>query len=164
MASALPRRAESGLTIGQVIAAVRAEFPELTQSKLRFLEEQGIVRPTRTASSYRMFRPADVERLRTALALQRDHFLPLREIRAHLDALDAGAATPLPITPTERLTRADLLRVTGAAGDLLDAAIEVGLIAGAQVYHAEARTVLVALVALEAVGIAPGTSVRCSAL
>jgi DNA-binding transcriptional MerR regulator len=61
------------LSIGQVLARLSPEFPGLSSSKLRFLEVQGIVTPTRTESGYRKFAPADVERLRLALTLQRDH-------------------------------------------------------------------------------------------
>src|SRR5690606_36178714 len=73
------------LSIGQVLSKLSGEFPALTSSKLRFLEVQGIVSPQRTASGYRKFAPSDVERLRLALTLQRDHYLPLSVIRDYLD-------------------------------------------------------------------------------
>ncbi|HRW40085.1 MAG TPA: MerR family transcriptional regulator [Microthrixaceae bacterium] len=79
-----------GLTIGVVLERLRDEFPDLTISKIRFLEAEGLVTPERTASGYRQFSPADVERLRYILAAQRDRFWPLKVIREALDALDRG--------------------------------------------------------------------------
>ncbi len=87
--AAAPARGSSGaqglLSIGQVLARLESEFPALTSSKLRFLEVQGIVRPRRTESGYRKFAQEDLERLRLALTLQRDHYLPLQVIREYLD-------------------------------------------------------------------------------
>ena len=82
------------LTIGAVLAALRDDFPDVTISKIRFLESEGLVAPQRTPSGYRKFSRADVDRLRYVLAAQRDHYLPLRVIRDHLDALDRGEAVP----------------------------------------------------------------------
>jgi DNA-binding transcriptional MerR regulator len=78
------------LTIGDVLAHLKVDFPDLTISKIRFLEDQGLVRPQRTASGYRKFAPGDVSRLRYVLAQQRDHYLPLRVIKDQLDAIDRG--------------------------------------------------------------------------
>jgi DNA-binding transcriptional MerR regulator len=78
------------LTIGKVIAALSEEFPDATASKIRFLEAEGLVTPHRTASGYRTYSEADVERLRYVLAAQRDRFWPLKVIREALDALDRG--------------------------------------------------------------------------
>ena len=75
-----------------VLAALRAEFPAVSHSKLRFLEDQGLVAPVRTASGYRQYSPADVERLRFVLGEQRDRYLPLKVIKEKLDDLDAGVA------------------------------------------------------------------------
>ncbi|MEI5604661.1 MerR family transcriptional regulator, partial [Streptomyces brasiliscabiei] len=74
------------MSIGQVLARLTPEFPELSASKLRYLEEQGLVTPLRTEAGYRKFSPADVARLRTALTLQRDHDFKLARIREYLDA------------------------------------------------------------------------------
>ncbi len=82
------------LTIGRAVESLREEFADLTISKLRFLEEENIIRPGRTAGGYRMFTPAELERVRAALRLQRDHFLPLQVIRQKLDAMDRGAMPP----------------------------------------------------------------------
>ena len=90
-ASARERSSSAGLlSIGQVLARLSPEFPTLTSSKLRFLEVQGIVTPLRTESGYRKFTPDDLERLRLALTLQRDHYLPLVVIREYLADVDAG--------------------------------------------------------------------------
>jgi DNA-binding transcriptional MerR regulator len=98
----------STMSIGAVLEALRPEFPDVTISKIRFLEEQGLIDPDRTPSGYRKFAHQDLERLRFVLAVQRDHYLPLRVIRDHLDAVDAGFdPPPLPGAPrVPRLVRA----------------------------------------------------------
>lgn len=73
-----------------MLAQLRTEFPDVTISKIRFLESEGLVRPERTAAGYRQFSETDVERLRYVLAAQRDHYLPLRVIKEYLDARDRG--------------------------------------------------------------------------
>jgi DNA-binding transcriptional MerR regulator len=82
------------LTIGAVLNALREDFPDVTISKIRFLEAEGLVSPERTASGYRKFSRADVERLRYVLTAQRDHYLPLKVIKEHLGALDRGLPLP----------------------------------------------------------------------
>ncbi|MEV4258124.1 MerR family transcriptional regulator, partial [Spirillospora sp. NPDC049652] len=82
------------MTIGDVLGLLRAEFPDITISKIRFLEAEGLVEPQRSPSGYRKFGDADVARLRFVLTAQRDHYLPLRVIRQHLQALDRGEAPP----------------------------------------------------------------------
>ncbi|MER6099851.1 MerR family transcriptional regulator [Streptomyces sp. NPDC001728] len=84
------------VSIGTVLNQLRDEFPEVTISKIRFLEAEGLVEPRRTASGYRKFSPQDVERLAQILRMQRDHYLPLKVIREHLDALARGEQIPLP--------------------------------------------------------------------
>ncbi len=74
-----------------MLAQLRADFPDVTISKIRFLESEGLVRPARTPSGYRQFTPADVERLRFVLSAQRDHYLPLKVIKEQLDAADRGS-------------------------------------------------------------------------
>jgi len=109
--AARDRSASAGLlSIGQVLARLTPEFPQLTSSKLRFLEVQGIVTPSRTESGYRKFSASDVERLRAALTLQRDHYLPLSVIREQLDEAEAkgegwGSIAP-PSPPTRRAAAA----------------------------------------------------------
>ena len=82
------------LTIGKVLARLRPEFPDVTASKIRFLEAEGLVTPSRTAAGYRTFTSADLERLQYVLAAQRDRFWPLKVIRDALDALDRGLTEP----------------------------------------------------------------------
>ncbi|MFH8582420.1 MerR family transcriptional regulator [Streptomyces zaomyceticus] len=84
------------VSIGTVLNQLRDEFPEVTISKIRFLEAEGLVEPRRTASGYRKFGPQDVERLAQILRMQRDHYLPLKVIREHLDALARGEQVTLP--------------------------------------------------------------------
>jgi DNA-binding transcriptional MerR regulator len=86
--SAVPDRAQ--LSIGEVLAALRADFPDVTISKIRFLESEGLVEPQRTAAGYRKFSRRDIERLRYVLTVQRDQYFPLKVIKDHLDAIDRG--------------------------------------------------------------------------
>jgi DNA-binding transcriptional MerR regulator len=134
------------LSIGEVLNQLRGDFPDVSISKLRFLESEGLVEPSRTPSGYRKYTRADVARLRYVLAAQRDHYLPLRVIREQLAAIDRGetpAGSPVlvavpPVRPAylvgapastenvtpepaadERVTRADLLARTGVAEEIL---------------------------------------------
>lgn len=77
-------------TISEVLRELQNEFPDLSASKLRFLEERDLVKPARTQSGYRKYSAADVERLRFILALQRDRYMPLDVIKQTMDAIDAG--------------------------------------------------------------------------
>src|SRR5690348_18126608 len=78
------------LSIGEVLSQLRTDFPDVTISKIRFLEAEGLIEPERTSAGYRKFSHADVQRLRYVLTAQRDHYLPLRVIKDHLEALDRG--------------------------------------------------------------------------
>ena len=82
------------MSIGAVLLQLRDEFPEVTISKIRFLEAEGLVEPQRTPSGYRKFRPDDVERLAQVLRMQRDHYLPLKVIREHLTPSPAVSRRP----------------------------------------------------------------------
>ena len=158
-AAASPTR--SLLSIGQVLSKLSGEFPGLSSSKLRFLEVQGIVTPQRTSSGYRKFSPADVERLRLALTLQRDHYLPLGVIRDHLDDVETGRETSLPVAPEsihpqERsFSRSELLAEAGAPARILDEAQALGLVRAGEGYGSAQVALLRALVALEQYGIDP---------
>lgn len=156
------RSASAGLlSIGQVLARLTPEFPDLTSSKLRFLEVQGIVSPSRTESGYRKFSAADIERLRLGLTLQRDHYLPLSVIREQLDEVDAGGeaaplAPPPSIAPAPRRYRRDeLLAAAGAGPQLLNDAISTGVIVAQESYPEATVTLLRGLVALDRHGIEP---------
>ncbi|MYU28189.1 transcriptional regulator FtsR [Streptomyces reticuli] len=167
---------DSGLmSIGTVLNVLRDEFPEVTISKIRFLESEGLIEPQRTPSGYRKFSAGDVERLGHVLRMQRDHYLPLKVIREHLDAMERGEAVPLPVVgrqrtaddvpglaPAEgptvaRVGRAELL----AAADIDEGELEewesYGLIAPLEdgVYDAEAVTVASLVAELGRFGIEP---------
>jgi DNA-binding transcriptional MerR regulator len=90
--SAAPLR--SRMSIGEVLDRLRAEFPEISISKIRYLEAEGLVEPERTSAGYRKFSAADVERLRFVLTCQREKYLPLKVIKEHLDAIDRGLEPP----------------------------------------------------------------------
>ncbi len=85
--------ARGGMSIGSVLDLLRPDFPDVTISKIRFLEAEGLIRPERTPSGYRRFSVADCERLRFVLTAQRDQYLPLKVIKEQLEAIDSGAAT-----------------------------------------------------------------------
>jgi DNA-binding transcriptional MerR regulator len=100
-AAGLPEPGGSPLSIGSVLDALRAEFPEITISKIRFLESEGLIRPARTPAGYRQFSHADVVRLRFVLSAQRDHYLPLKVIRARLEEFDREPTADGPTLPGE---------------------------------------------------------------
>ncbi len=99
--SALPARDDRPqvaplLNIGQVLAKMKPEFPDLTPSKVRFLEDERLLSPARTQSGYRKFSTEDLDRLRLILTLQRDQYLPLKIIRNYLSDLDSGRSPSWP--------------------------------------------------------------------
>lgn len=152
------------LSIGQVLARLTPDFPELTPSKLRFLEERGLVSPARTGSGYRKFCSSDLERLRLILSMQRDHYLPLKVIRSYLDDLDAGLSPVLPggstpglsmLSTVRRLSREELIREAGASASLLHDAVSASIILPAEYYGENVLQVLRALVDLQHSGIEP---------
>jgi len=153
------------LSIGQVLARLTAEFPELTPSKLRFLEERQLICPARTESGYRKFSATDLDRLRFVLTMQRDHYLPLKVIRGYLDELDAGKQPELPgggtlpapsmLSSERRLQREELIREAGATPQLLNDAISSSLIVAAELYGENTLAVLRSLVELQRSGIEP---------
>jgi DNA-binding transcriptional MerR regulator len=81
-------------SIGQVLAALKPDFPDISISKIRFLESEGLIAPERAPSGYRRYAEHDLERLRYVLAVQRDHYLPLKVIKEHLAMMDRGEAPP----------------------------------------------------------------------
>lgn len=102
--------ARAFLSIGEVLAQLRPDFSDVTISKIRFLESEGLIHPERTPSGYRKFSRADVSRLRYVLAQQRDHYLPLRVIKENLDAIDRGLEPSVgggPARPPRALWAAD---------------------------------------------------------
>jgi DNA-binding transcriptional MerR regulator len=87
---------QKSLTIGAVCKALAQEFPDISISKIRYLEDQKLLTPRRTPGGYRLYTQGDVARLRTILRMQRDEFLPLRVIRQELAAGRSGDSTPIP--------------------------------------------------------------------
>ncbi len=152
------------LSIGQVLSKLSNEFPELTPSKLRFLEEQGLIHPARTPSGYRKFSTADLDRLRHVLMMQGQRYLPLKVIKAYLDDVDAGRNPEMPggsvstasmLTSERRMQRAELIREAGATPGLFTDAVTAALITPADWYGEEALAVLKSLVELQKSGIEP---------
>ncbi len=125
-------------TIGEVINLLRPEFPEITVSKVRFLETKGMVKPRRSRSGYREFSPDDVSRVRYILQQQRDHFLPLKVIKSKLNAWERGEVpTDTPSGPPPEtyfgtgstdMSRDELSRAAGLAPADLDMLIDNGVI------------------------------------
>lgn len=109
----ISRRAS--MRISDVLGTLQLEFPTVTNSKLRFLEEQGLVEPVRTPAGYRQYSPADVERLRFVLRQQRDRYLPLKVIGEQLDALDAGDESEAP-APARLATQDGVRQAPAIAG------------------------------------------------
>ena len=143
---------DTGLTIGVVLARLQDEFPDLTLSKVRFLDARGLVSPERTSSGYRRYVERDVDRLRFVLSCQRNKYWPLKVIREALDAYDRGLPPPtdsdalpqVPVRPADsdlphfeqitvtehqmRLTRAELIRACGLDRSALSDLESFGLI------------------------------------
>ncbi len=141
--SAEPARAYFG--IGEVLAQLRAEFPDVSVSKIRFLEAEGLIQPARSPSGYRKFGPADVDRLRYILTAQRDRYLPLRVIKDQLDA-DQPAGSPL--------TRHELLDAAGIDERSLAELEEFGLVRRSGRHYApEAVEAVRAIMALGRYGV-----------
>lgn len=170
------QQSRAGMSIGSVLDLLRPEYPDITISKIRFLEAEGLISPERTPSGYRRFSEADCARLRFVLAAQRDQYLPLKVIREQLDALDSGAVPaivrpasgrPLTIAPAHvapddfragaqtRISRADLLERTGADEPFLTELIRGGLITpGAAGYFDEnAVAIAASAIAMAAFGL-----------
>ncbi|MDO4911174.1 MAG: MerR family transcriptional regulator [Corynebacterium sp.] len=90
-----PRAKEPTFTIGQVVDMLTAQFPDLSQSKVRYLDKQGLVCPQRTTKGYRRFTEKDIERLRYVLTMQRDHYTPHKVLLEQLEAFDKGEVASL---------------------------------------------------------------------
>lgn len=150
-ADGMPSRAF--MSIGAVLGQLRPEFSDITISKIRFLEAEGLVEPERTSSGYRKFSREDLSRLRYVLSAQRDHYLPLRVIKDHLDAIDRGLEPPalgsggpkvpralvaaeglpgseafLPEVSEIRLSRKELMDAAGLEPEQLDQLEQYGLL------------------------------------
>lgn len=171
------------ISIGEVLDQLRPDFPGLNISKIRYLESEGLVEPERTPSGYRKFSAQDVERLRYVLVAQREHYLPLKVIREHLDAMDRGLEPPaLPTTgpqvprvvlsgdgmpspeafaaggPELRLSRRELVETAGIDEALLEQLVAFGMVRmrpGSKHFDGDALVIAKAAGELAAYGLEP---------
>lgn len=166
--------ARGRMNIGQVLEELRPDFPGVTIPKIRFLEDKGLIKPERTPAGYRKFSAADVERLRYILRMQRDHYLPLKVIGEHLDAIDRGLEPPpldpvVPTVPTValaadgmpspesfgrrdrlRMSRRELLKVAEIDEELLGQLEQFGLLSpGSGTGHYDSDALVIAKTARE---------------
>lgn len=156
-------RSSKLFTIGRVLDILELDFPELSPSKLRFLEDQGLVTPQRTEAGYRKFTEEHIDRLRIILELQRDQYLPLKVIRQYLDDIDAGKTPKLPNSAEPKILRAkqgkkfselELIAETAITPALIADAQEVGLLSS-EPFSAADVAVARSVVQLQRFGIAP---------
>ncbi|MEN3539783.1 MerR family transcriptional regulator [Microbispora sp. ZYX-F-249] len=142
------------MSIGEVLALLQGEFPDVTVSKIRFLEGEGLIEPQRSPSGYRKFTYTDVERLRYILRAQRDQYLPLRVIK---DQLDEQAARPHAVSdgvPPVRLSREELIEAAGIDEETLAEMESFGLVAPvARRYDGEALEIARSVGALSRFGL-----------
>ncbi len=181
MSSAVPS-SQPRMNIGQVLEHLRPDFPGVTIPKIRFLEDKGLIKPERTPAGYRKFSDADVHRLRFVLTMQRDHYLPLKVIGEHLDAIDRGLEPPpiesvVPTVPTValsvdgtpsaesfrrrsdlRLSRKELVKVAEISEDMLSQLEQFGLVSprpGTQQYDSDALLIARTAAELSVFGFEP---------
>ncbi len=147
----------AGVSIGQVLDELRVEFPDISPSKIRFLEAEGLIQPLRSSSGYRRFAVADIERLRFILTAQRDEYLPLRVIKERLDVVDGVAADGGGVAARSAvaMTRSELLAAARAAEELLAELEDYGLVRRARAYGTQALSVVRAAALLAEYGIQP---------
>ena len=150
---------EPELSIGQLVERLKGEFPAITQSKVRFLEDKGLVVPARTLAGYRKYSRADIERLRYVLASQRDSYSPLDVIRDQLRALDAGHEVSqrraaqvvasegkvVSVGNRRAIPAADLADLTGCDLSAIERYVTLGLISSDIAGYFPARSVQVVL-------------------
>jgi len=171
------------ITIGQAVADLKAEFPDadIKESKIRHLENEGLVEPERTPSGYRKYSVEDMEKLRYIIRAQREHYLPLKVIKEHLDALDRGLEPPpvsgspsipggllanpapgveslLASSSDVRISRRELVKTAEITEETLDALENFGLVrprAGSKHYDADSLVIAKVAGELAAYGIEP---------
>ncbi|HET7350716.1 MAG TPA: MerR family transcriptional regulator [Marmoricola sp.] len=176
-------RQAARITIGQAVADLKAEFPDvdIKESKIRHLENEGLVEPERTPSGYRKYSVQDMEKLRYIIRAQREHYLPLRVIKEHLDALDRGLEPPsapnAPSVPVSllanpapgvetllsqsadvRISRKELVKTAEISEELLDQLESFGLVrprTGSRHYDADALVIAKVAGELSSYGIEP---------
>lgn len=164
-------------SIGQVLAVLKPDFPDVSISKIRFLETEGLISPERAPSGYRRYSDSDIERLRYILDVQKNHYLPLKVIREHLEMIDRGqepptldpprppsddappasavATAPRPPKRAIRVTRRELLEVSGLSDPSLAELEKHGLVVprrGTVYYGRDALTIAVIARKLAAFG------------
>jgi DNA-binding transcriptional MerR regulator len=157
----------AGLTIGAVCDSLKPEFPDISISKLRYLEDRELVTPRRTSGGYRLYGPRDVERLRTILRLQRDEFLPLKVIREELEATHTGT---VPVAkqsrrmkrenlgggePERRQGIVQVMSSSGADRALIKSLQQYGLVGGGDAFDGTEVDVIKAAVELGSYGLEP---------
>ena len=166
--------AAPGLAIGKVLSLLKAEFPDISISKIRFLEAEGLLTPERAPSGFRRYSKADVERLKYILSAQKNNYLPLKIIRENLDLIDQGIEPALPEMveppkpvqpepvapggprPPVRLTRDELLERSGLPEASLIELERQGIIRlrrGASYYGWEALTLAIVALKLGPLGL-----------
>jgi DNA-binding transcriptional MerR regulator len=172
------------MSIGEVLNRLRAEFPDVSISKIRFLEAEGLIDPERTASGYRKFSFADLDRLRYILEQQRDRYFPLKVIKEHLEAMERGLEPPMvagetaraprvvyavpeelerdqfaPVTPPElRLSREELAASAGLEMAQVDDLVSYGLLRarpGTDFFDGDALVVAQTVAQLASYGLEP---------
>lgn len=161
------------MNIGEVLDLLRPDFPGITIPKIRFLEDKGLIKPERTPAGYRKFSHDDVDRLRYVLRMQRDHYLPLKVIGQHLDAIDRGLEPPPiePVVPTVpkvalaadglpspasfrrrddvRLSRRELVKIAEISEELLGDLEGYGLVTPSRTGHYDTDSLVIAQTARE---------------
>ncbi|MGC4152470.1 MAG: MerR family transcriptional regulator [Propionicimonas sp.] len=165
-------------SIGQVLSVLKPDFPDVSISKIRFLESEGLISPERAPSGYRRYAESDIDRLRYILDVQKNHYLPLKVIREHLDMIDRGEQPPAPSAPPTpgesaepvevvtpqprapkrpiRVTRRELLKLSGLSESALTELERHALVTprrGTVYYGRDALTVAVIARKLGAYGI-----------
>jgi DNA-binding transcriptional MerR regulator len=167
-----PRPRQKAMTIGAVCKALVQEFPDISISKIRYLEDQKLLTPRRTQGGYRLYTQSDIQRLRTILRLQRDEFLPLRVIRQELAGGVAEDEVAPPAGERRGLRRAvvtvrdagalysleDVVEETGAAPTLIRELVDFGVIkgesrSGVQYYDETEREIIRAVSELARYGV-----------
>lgn len=157
------------MSIGVTLKHVQKQFPDVTVSKIRFLESEGLITPERTAKGYRRYYQKDLDRLRYILTAQRDHYTPLKVIREQLDAMDSGQVTAIVSSQAEalisaeqlrapvvtRLTDADVADQAGTTQENIAKLVSVGLIKPdpAGFFDTDDVSIVSAAVALESFGL-----------
>ena len=172
-------RVRESVSIGEVIRQLKPDFPDVTISKIRFLEAEGLITPERSPSGYRRFSTEDLDRLRYVLTAQRDHYLPLKVIKEHLHAIDRGLTPPplagrpvvpvpdaaelpgsdeLGVEPDLRLTGAELCESAGISAAILKELQAYGLlspISGSKHFDADALAIARTVAGFAEYGLGP---------